>query len=83
MDKITVYEAQKKVYELLYNEYLGDRVYEFAQNLFNKYINWVELKNEIIDKDVFESSEEWYDEIREDFFETVYEKLIDYLTLKS
>ena len=83
MDKITVYEAQKKVYELLNNEYLGDRVYEFAQELFDKYINWIELKNEIIDKDALDSSEAWYDEIQEDFFESVYEKLIDYLTLKS
>lgn len=72
-------EACQMMFDTLDNECMGDRVYEFAQELFDGYIHWIEDHVEISDKDVFDSGEEWYDEIREEFFQAVYDRMLDFL----
>lgn len=65
------------VYECLEKELWGDRIYEFAQERFRNYIDSISYKYEI-DKRELCSDEEWYDEIYEDFFESVYAKMIEF-----
>lgn len=80
--KITIEQAQKCMFELLKKADLGDRVYEFAQNVFQGFINFIETGAEIKDKEKLDSGEAWYDEIQEEFYQAVYDKLTEFLTQK-
>lgn len=65
-----------------YNE-LGDRVYELSQSLMDSFVNEINSRYTVVDFDgnpYDGDEEEWFDELREDFFENVYEKLKGYLT---
>lgn len=78
--KITIEDAQRAMYEKLEKVSMGDKVYEFAQDIFQGFINMIETENEIKDaEERLESDQEWYDEIQEDFYQTVYDKLTDFL----
>jgi hypothetical protein len=82
MAKIDVEQAENKMFELLAKEDMGDRIYEFAQDIFQSCINVVETNSEIDDRDL-DSTEEWYDEIQDDFYQSVYEKMTEFLTSKD
>ena len=78
--KITTAGAEQKMFALLALEDMGDRIYEFAQELYQRYIRQIEdeFKVECPDwPDV-----EWYDGIYEDFFQEVYAKMIEFLTAR-
>lgn len=55
---------------------LGDRFYEFVQELCNEAINEIERNYEIEDNDI-EDDVMWYDDYREDFMKAVFEKIAD------
>lgn len=77
--KITIDEARSKMFTLLGKKSMGDAVYELAQDIFQSCINVIETNNEVIDNDVLDRDEEWYDEIQDEFYQQVYNKLIDFL----
>lgn len=82
MDKgnITIGQAQAKMFALLNVEQMGDRVYEFAQDLFQKYIAFIEKSYKIDGvEEYLDIDEEWYDEIQEEFYQAVYDKINDFL----
>ena len=86
--KINEFEAQSMLLANLDKEDFGDRVYEFAQNLFQSGINVIESNNEIRDIDGnladYEHSNEvmWYDDVQEEFFQKVYDKTLEFLSRK-
>jgi hypothetical protein len=80
--KLTIEQAQHAMFELLKKADLGDRVYEFAQGIFQGFINFLETGAEIKDKERLDSGEEWYDGIQEEFYQAVYDKLTEFLTQK-
>ena len=77
--QITSDYAIEMMFDTLSEEHIEDRIYEFAQELFDGYIAQIEDNNEITDKDKYDSGEEWYDEIREEFFQAVYDKMLGFL----
>ena len=85
--KIYDFEAQSMLLGSLDKENFGDRVYEFAQDLFQSGINVIESNNEIRDidgnlADSEHSNEDmWYDDVQEEFFQKVYDKLTKFLTI--
>ena len=42
MDKISIESAEQMMYMLLDKEDMGDRIYEFAQELYQRYIRKIE-----------------------------------------
>lgn len=82
MKQITMLEAQKKMFDLLKEKDMGDTIYEAAQAVFQDAINAIETGNEIIDKDELDTGQEWYDEIQEEFYYAVYDKLAEFLRAK-
>lgn len=78
--KLTIEQAQYCMFDRLKKADLGDRVYEFAQNIFQRFINFIETGAEIKDKERLDSGEAWYDEIQEEFYQAVYDKLTEFLT---
>ena len=77
--KITIEQAEVMLTDMLEKISMGDKVYEFAQNLFDAFVNVVETSNEIVDNDTLNSGEMWYDEIRDDFFQMVYDKITNFM----
>ena len=77
--KITSDEAVEMMFDTLNKESIEDRIYEFADDLFGLYIDRIEKENEITDNDEFGNDEEWYDEIRDEFLECVYDKVRSFL----
>lgn len=60
---------------------LWDAVYEFAQEVFQDCIKRIEDAFNITDIDRYlDTDQEWYDEIQEEFYEAVYDKLAAFLT---
>jgi hypothetical protein len=55
---------------------LGDRFYEFVQDLCNKAIDDIESKHEIENNEI-EDDVMWYDDYREDFMKAMFEKIQD------
>ena len=80
MARITIEEAEQKMFDLLNAEDMGDRIYEFAQELFQRYINVIESGNTITNKDVLDRYEEWYDGVQEEFYQAVYDRATKFLT---
>lgn len=78
-ERITMSQAQDKMFELLERICIGDEVYELAQGLFTFLINQIEANNCITDAEELDSGEEWYDGIREDFFQEVYDRMLNFL----
>ena len=79
MKKITTDEARSEMYRLLKKVDMGDKIYELAQDIFQGCINVIEINTEITDKDEYlDSCQEWYDEIQEDFYQTVYDMIQDF-----
>lgn len=72
--KITIEQAEWKLFDMLNAELMGDRIYEFAQELFYRYINVIETGNKI-ETDVLGRDEEWYDEVHDEFFQAVYDRI--------
>ena len=73
---MTIEQAEQKMFDMLKAEQMGDRIYEFAQELYQRYINVIETGTEIEGKDEYlDSDEEWYDEIHDEFFQTVYDRI--------
>lgn len=87
-ESINEFQAQSLLLDNLDKEDFGDRVYEFAQNLFQSGINVIESNHEIRDingelADSEHSNEVmWYDDVQEEFFQKVYDKLTEFLTGK-
>ena len=83
---LSVDDAQVQLLNSIDKEDFGDRVYEFAQNLFQSGINVIETKNIIRDSDGrladYEHSNEvmWYDDVQEEFFQKVYDKTLEFLS---
>lgn len=82
MAKISIEQAESMVFDLLNKEDLGDRIYEFAQELFQRYIRQISERYSIENPDVLDRHEEWYDGVYEDFHQEVYAKMIDFLTAR-
>ena len=79
---ISTEEAREKLLSSLDKEDFGDRVYEFAQNLFQNGINVIETKNAISDDDPHDDVM-WYDDVQEEFYQKVYDKTLAFLQGKS
>lgn len=79
MAQLTIEQAQRELFSMLNAEDMGDRIYEFAQNLFERYVNLIECADKI-DTDMLESDEAWYDDAREEFFQAVYDRAKNFLT---
>ena len=81
MNTIKEQNAQDKLFKLLERIDMGDAVYEMAQSIFQKCIDDVESNGMVVDNDGndYDSGEAWYDDVQEDFFECVYEKLKKFL----
>lgn len=82
MDKISIESAEQMMYMLLDKEDMGDRIYEFAQELYQRYIRKIEDEFKVERPDCMSRDEEWYDGIYEDFFQEVYAKMIEFLTAR-
>ena len=82
MDKISIESAEQMMYMLLDKEDMGDRIYEFAQELYQRYIRKIEEEFKVERPDCMSRDEEWYDGIYEDFFQEVYAKMIEFLTAR-
>lgn len=78
MAQLTVEQAQRELFSMLNAEDMGDRIYEFAQALFERYVNLIECADKI-DTDVLESDEAWYDDAREEFFQAVYDRILKFM----
>lgn len=83
---LCVDDAEQMMREMLAKESMGDRVYEFAQVLFHRYINVIEAGHRICDAEgPYGDSEDchdgvaWYDDIQEEFFQSVYDRLLNFL----
>ena len=79
---ISAEEAREKLLSILDKEDFGDRVYEFAQSLFQSGINVIETKNAISDEDPH-GDMMWYDDVQEEFYQKVYDKTLAFLQGKS
>ena len=85
MKEIEIWEAEQKMRDMLESESMGDRIYEFAQDLFQRYIGVIEASNRIVDADGFYCEGDchdgvaWYDDIQEEFYQAVYDRMIDFL----
>ena len=78
-ERIDIEQAEQKMFELLKKEQMGDRIYEFAQDLYQRYINVLETKYNITNKDVLDRDEEWYDNVHDEFFQGVYNRMLGFL----
>jgi hypothetical protein len=74
--KLTQEQAGRLLLSYVDNPDLGDRFYEFVQDLCNKAIDDIESKHEIENNDI-EDDVMWYDDYREDFMKAVFEKIQD------
>lgn len=74
--KLTQEQAGRLLLSYVDSPDLGDRFYEFVQDLCNKAINDIESKHEIENNDI-EDDVMWYDDYREDFMKAVFEKIAD------
>ena len=79
MARITIEQAENMMFDLLGKEDMGDRIYEFAQALFVKYIDKIEAENQVINKDILDRCEEWYDHAQDEFFQTVYDRITKFM----
>lgn len=82
MDKISIESAEQMMYMLLDKEDMGDRIYEFAQELYQRYIRLIEDNFKVECPDCMSRDEEWYDGIYEDFHQEVYAKMIEFLAAR-
>lgn len=84
---LLVENAEQMMRDMLSKESMGDRVYEFAQKLFHSYINVIEAGHRIVDdegefcgdSDDCHDGVAWYDDIQEEFFQAVYDRIKDFL----
>ena len=78
--KISIDEAQALMYNSLNVVDFGDKAYELAQDIFQGFINVIETNCEIEGvEEYLDPDQEWYDEIQEDFYQQVYDKLTEFL----
>lgn len=82
MDKISIESAEQMMYMLLDKEDMGDRIYEFAQELYQRYIRKIE-ENFEVDESNLDINERWYDAIYEEFFQAVYDEMVKFLTARQ
>lgn len=61
---------------------IGDRIYELAQDEFNKLVDTVNAKYTVVDDDgcVYDGSDgvEWYDDCREEFMKAIFSMCEDF-----
>ena len=74
--KLSQEQAGRLLLSYVDNPDLGNRFYEFVQDLCNKAIDDIESKHEIENNDI-EDDVMWYDDYREDFMKAVFEKIQD------
>lgn len=78
--KLDISGAQKLMFELLDKVDMGDKIYELAQDIFQGCINVVETNSTIKGvEEYLDSGEEWYDEIQEEFYQKVYDKVKQFM----
>lgn len=75
---MTIKQAEQKMFDMLKAEQMGDRIYEFAQALYQRYINVIETGNKI-NTDVLDQDEEWYDGVHDEFFQAVYDRIAKFM----
>ena len=76
-DTIDVYKAESLMQEGLEKVNIEDRVYEFAQDIFNSLRDDINKNHVVVDVngEPFDGGEEWYDDMRDEFFFDVYAKV--------
>ena len=86
MKKISIQEAEQKMWELLDKEHLEDRLYELARELTNQYIEKIEKEYTIVDVDgvpcnseLSEDGEMWYDDVREELVIDIFERVTNFV----
>jgi hypothetical protein len=57
---------------------MGDKIYEFAQDLFQGHINYIDYHYDV-DDSTLEPHERWYDGIYEEFHQAVYDAMVKFL----
>lgn len=79
-EKVTLEQMQ---YHGIQNMYqipdFEDKVYELAQALVRSAIDKTEEQYELKDDDRLDSSQEWYDDVRERMMELAYQRIYDFL----
>lgn len=77
--KLTKEQARQKMMSYLDGLDFKNKVYEFAQNLCDDAIQDIESEYDVVDANgmpyINEDDEKWYDEHRNDFMKTAFEKL--------
>ena len=75
---ISIVAAEAKLMETLDKTSMGDVIYTAANDLFQGCVNAVETGN-IVRGDNLDSGEAWYDAIRDVFFQSFYDKMLEFL----
>ena len=75
--RISIPEAETLLFKELDATSFGDAIYELAGELFQKCIIAVESKNTVTGE--MDTDEAWYDEAQQDFYQKVYDKMLDFL----
>lgn len=77
--QITIADAEQMMFDTLEEMDLGDKIYEFAQDLYQGHIQYIEDNYEVDESDLG-SGERWYDAIYEEFYQAVYDAMVKFLT---
>lgn len=84
-EKINAFEAEKRLLDTLKDDDFQDRIYEFAQECFQRGIAKVEEKAIVVDADGEPWSDgndgecTWYDWIWQGFFDACYQALYNFI----
>ena len=78
MKKITIEEAEQILFNLLDDD-IEDVVYEAARALLFKLVKKVEDNYTIVNKDILDRGEEWYDSVEDLFMQEVYDRMSKFL----
>lgn len=81
--KISIEQAENLMLDKLAKEDMGERIYDFAQELYQQYIREIEDKYRVENPNVLDRYEKWYDGIYEEFFQTVYDTALSYLSKRE
>lgn len=80
MERLSIEQAEHKLFDLLYSESIEDRLYELAQDLFNRSVRKLEEEYEVEDLEFLESDAEWYDDSYDEFIRQAFGRMSDFLT---
>ena len=78
MKKISIEEAEQRLFEMLDKEDIGDVIYEAVRELFMKYVRRIEDGFKVTSPDILDRYEEWYDGVQDSFMEAGYDKMLKY-----